>query len=74
MEESTSFNTNFVTIHLNGTYPENVHTKKIDPLWILFMDKSQLVMTIIGVIANIVTFVTLTVNGQVSFTSFNCSQ
>ena len=74
MEETTLFNTNLFTTHLNGTYPENVHTKKNDPLWILFMDKSQLVMTIIGVIANIVTFVTLTVNGQVSLIFFNCPQ
>ena len=65
MEDTTLFNTNLFTINLNGTYPVNV--KKNYPLWILFMDRSQLTMTIIGVMANIVTFVTLTTNGQVSF-------
>ena len=36
-----------------------------DPLWIVFMDQSQLVMTIIGLVANIATSVTLIKNGQV---------
>ena len=67
MEDTTLFNTNLFTKNLNGTYPENVNVKKNDPLWILFMDRSQLTMTIIGAMANIVTFVTLTTNGQVSF-------
>ena len=55
MEDTTLFNTNLFTINLNGIYPENVNVKKNDPLWILFMDRSQLTMTIIGVMANIVT-------------------
>ena len=67
MEDTTLFNTYTYTINLNGTYPENVNAEKNDNFWILFMDRSQLVMTIIGIIANIVTFVTLTTNGQVSF-------
>ena len=54
------------TTNFNGTYPENVNGKKNDNFWILFIDRSQLVMTIIGIIANIVTFMTLTTNGQVS--------
>ena len=70
MEDTTLFNTHLFTINLNGTYPENVNAKKNDPLWILVMDRSQLVMTVIGVTANIVTFVTLTTNGQVRF-NFN---
>ena len=36
------------------------------PLWIVLMDRSQLVMTIIGLIANIATSLTLIKNGQVS--------
>ena len=36
-----------------------------DPLWIVFMDQSQLIMTIIGLVANIATSVTLIKNGQV---------
>ena len=62
----TLLNLNLFTTNFNGTYPENVNGKKNDHFWIIFMDRSQLVMTIIGIIANIVTFVTLTRNGQVS--------
>ena len=36
------------------------------PLWIILMDRSQLVMTTIGLIANIATSLTLIKNGQVS--------
>ena len=64
MEDTTLFNTNSLTTNSNGTNPENVNAKKNDPLWILFMDRSQLAMKIIGVMANIVTFVTLTTNGH----------
>ena len=38
------------------------------PLWIILMDRSQLVMTIIGLIANIATSLTLIKNGQVGAT------
>lgn len=38
------------------------------PLWIVLMDRSQLVMTIIGLIANIATSLTLIKNGQVGAT------
>ena len=41
-----------------------------DPLWMILIDRSQLVMTIIGFLANIATSITLIKNGQVSF----CSQ
>ena len=34
-----------------------------DPSWIVFMDQSQLIMTIIGLVANIATSVTLITNG-----------
>ena len=71
MEHTTLFNTSLFTINLNETFPENA--KRNDHFWILFMDRSQLVMTVIGIIANIVTFVTLTKNGQVSF-NFNPTQ
>ena len=36
-----------------------------DPAWILHFDRTQLVMTVIGLIANIGTTITLMVNGQV---------
>ena len=35
------------------------------PLWLLLMDQSQLVMTIVGFIANMATSITLLKNGQV---------
>ena len=59
MEETHNF-TNVT--HLNKN---NATEKGNDPLWILFMDQSQLVMTIIGLVANIATSVTLIKNGQV---------
>ena len=36
------------------------------PLWMTLMDQSQLVMTIVGFVANMATSVTLLKNGQVS--------
>ena len=36
-----------------------------DPLWMILMDRSQLIMTIIGLIANVGTSVTLMKNRQV---------
>ena len=36
-----------------------------DPLWMILMDQSQLVMTVIGLIGNIATSITLIKNGQV---------
>ena len=45
----------------------SVHNKDDDdsPLWIILMDQSQLVMTIIGLAANMATSLTLIKNGQV---------
>ena len=37
-----------------------------DPAWIMHMDRTKMVMTVIGLIANIGTTITLMVNGQVS--------
>ena len=36
-----------------------------DPLWMILMDQSQLVMTVIGLIGNIATSITLIKTGQV---------
>ena len=38
-----------------------------DPLWMILMDQSQLVMTVIGLIGNIATSITLIKNGQVGY-------
>ena len=39
--------------------------KQDDPLWMILMDRSQLIMTIIGLLANVGTSVTLMKNKQV---------
>ena len=41
-------------------------TQDKDPLWMVLMDRSQLIMTIIGFLANVATSITLIKNGQVS--------
>ena len=44
----------------------NSNTDDADsPLWMILMDQSQLFMTIIGLIANMATSLTLIKNGQV---------
>ena len=35
------------------------------PLWMMLMDRSQLIMTIVGFVANMATSITLLKNGQV---------
>ena len=42
-------------------------------LFIVLLDRSQLVMTIIGVIANVGTSITLIINGKVSLDDFSTS-
>ena len=39
-----------------------------DPIWMIILDRSQLIMTIVGLIANVGTSTTLIKNGQVSMT------
>ena len=39
-----------------------------DPIWLIILDRSQLIMTIFGLIANVGTSTTLIKNGQVSMT------
>ena len=51
----------------NVTYCDNMTSSTRDTsLLIIFLDRSQLIMTIVGVIANIGTSITLIKNGQVS--------
>ena len=55
-------------VNINDTNTTSINnTDDGDPFWMILMDRSQLVMTLIGVIANIGTFVTLIKNKQVSF-------
>ena len=57
----------------NVTYfYDKVSSSTADTSWIIkLMDRSQQVMTIVGLIANILTSITLIKNGQVSVTSNN---
>ena len=60
---------NLFPININDTFTINStsanSTDDGDPFWIILMDRSQLVMTLIGVIANIGTSITLIKNKQV---------
>ena len=65
-EDTSTINDTLFTVNVNDTFTTNaVSTKDDDSFWILFLDRSQLVMTLIGVIANSVTTITLTKNRQV---------
>ena len=47
-------------------YDNNNTINDDSPLWMTLMDQSQLVMTIVGFVANMATSITLLKNGQVS--------
>ena len=55
----------FNNISRNYSGIDDVTVEVEDPAWILHFDRTQLVMTIIGLLANIGTTITLMVNGQV---------
>ena len=44
------------------------------PVWLILMDQSQLVMTVIGLVPNIATSLTLIKNGQVGGVYSFCSR
>ena len=50
-------------LKMNDTSDDTL--KQGDPLWMILMDRSQLIMTIIGLIANVGTSITLMKNKQV---------
>ena len=62
MEMTTNINNDSYTIN-NVT---EIVMKNANPFWMILMDRSQLVMTIVGFLANIATSITLIKNGQVS--------
>ena len=69
MMESFPYNLNILILE-NFTYYDNMTSSPKDTSWlIILLDRSQQVMTIIGVIANIGTSITLIKNGQVSVAS-----
>ena len=51
--------------------PNNETIENSDEFFLLFLDKSQLVITFIGLVANVGTSLTLIKNGQVSKNSKN---
>ena len=54
--------------NVNTTSAIYLTTDDEDPLWLFIFRKSQLIMTIIGLIANVGTCGTLIKNGQVGLT------
>ena len=67
MEDNNIYNLSIVTIdNITHNY-DNMTSFTSDISWfILLLDRSQQVMTIVGIIANIGTSITLIKNGQVS--------
>ena len=67
----SSGNFNWTVNNVNSTEMFNISKSGINknnkdsPLWMILMDQSQLVMTVIGLIGNIATSITLIKNGQV---------
>ena len=67
MDNTTSFDTNNLSTHYESDiFVNNETTGTKDEFLLKLLDRSQLVMTTIGVIANIGTSVTLIKNKQVS--------
>ena len=67
MEDTTIINETLSAVNVNGTFTMSaISTKEDDPFWLIFMDRSQLVMTLIGVVANTATSITLIKNRQVT--------
>ena len=70
MEESFTVTTNNLTpVYKNISASDSLISNNEDSVWVIFLERSQLVMTIIGLIANLGTSVTLIKNGQVSMNS-----
>ena len=76
MESITEFN-DYILFNINATSYFNDNVDNNDdvnadqPLWSIFLDRSQLFMVIIGVIANVGTSITLIKNGQVGMVSIS---
>ena len=70
MEEAFSVTSDILTTD-NNNLPLSSMSNNKDPVWLIILQRSQLIMTIIGVIANLGTSITLIKNGQVSVTSYH---
>ncbi len=77
MEDDRTSDIELPTLNENNNENENMKNTTEEPeaeelpLWQLLMDRSQLVMTIIGLIANLGTSITLIKNGQVRHCFFS---
>ena len=66
MEEIFNFTSNNPPIdNENLHFSNSVISDDEDPIWLIILDRSQLIMTIVGLIANVGTSTTLIKNGQV---------
>ena len=78
MENTTLFNADNIWTHFESDLFVNKETAETkDEFLLMLLDRSQLVMTIIGIIANIGTSITLIKNKQVCKTtslSINCAE
>ena len=65
MKHNTTLNLSILIIENLTRYKDNITSSTNNEILLIFLDNSQLVMTIVGVIANIGTSITLIKNGQV---------
>ena len=76
MEHQTNHTTSTLILKNLTFYHDNITSSSSNDFLLIFLDRSQLIMTIVGLIANIGTSITLIKNGQVSemfFTAHNSS-
>ena len=67
MRHQNNYNLSILILENTTYYDDNMTSAVSDTSWLItLLDRSQQVMTIIGVIANVVTSITLIRNGQVS--------
>ena len=72
MKETFTVTTdNLTTNTINLPFSNSLISDNENSIWVIFLQKSQLVMTIVGLVANIGTSTTLITNGQVGVISID---
>ena len=72
MKETFTVTTeNLTTDNTNLSFYNSLTSDNEDSIWIIFLQESQLVVTIVGFVANIGTSTTLIKNGQVCVISID---
>ena len=67
MEEDFTVTTdNLTSVYKNISASKSLILNNEVSVWVIFLQQSQLIMTIVGIIANVGTSTTLIKNGQVS--------